>query len=143
MGGATTPCHRALGDPGQSGEASRAAALRLTEAQDACDQLGVGGIGVSMRPAQTILEAGEALLFATASPTDGRTASLNSHRPGDVGDGHSLGVDPLDEQLASPRSQSGITVRHEGLLGRVAGTITILEAFDCVSTSPNAVAEYT
>jgi hypothetical protein len=59
-----------------------------------------------------------------------------------MSDWHALGSDPFDEELATPRGQSGITVRHEGLLVVLSANTTFLEAFALRQPVTNVVAKY-
>jgi hypothetical protein len=63
------------------------------------------------RTARAVLEPGQALLFETAHPAV-RALAGDPHGPGYMGNRHALDLDTLDEELATPRGQSGITVRH-------------------------------
>jgi hypothetical protein len=60
-----------------------------------------------------------------------------------MGNGHALDPDTLDEELATTRGQSGITVRHEGLLGVSFANSTFLEVFALGQSVTNVLAEYT
>jgi hypothetical protein len=60
-----------------------------------------------------------------------------------MGNRHALDPDTLDQQLATSWSQTGITVRHEGLLGVLSANTTFLEVFALRQSVTNVLAEYT
>jgi len=53
-----------------------------------------------------------------------------------------LDPDTLDEKLTAPWGQSGITVRHEGLLVVLSANTTFLEAFALRQSVTNVLAKY-
>jgi len=60
-----------------------------------------------------------------------------------VGNRHALVANPLDEEQATIRGQSSITVRHEGLLGVLSANTTFLEVFAFGQSVTKVLAEYT
>jgi len=135
------PTHGAFGHAAGLSELGRPTTALPPQVEDQVHPDFVGRPGEAMGSAGTILEARHTFFVEAAHPTV-RTLARDPHGLCRVGNRHALITNPLDQEQATPWGQSGITVRHEGLLVVMCANTTFLEVFALGQSVTKVLAGY-